>query len=145
MKEILFSAESSLTGLALRLTLGIIMLPHGAQKLFGLFGGYGYKETMKYFTDNMRLPWIISIAVILIEFFGSVGLILGFGSRIWAALFVLIMFGAIITTNYSNGFFMNWFGTQKGEGFEYHLLVVGACIAIIITGSGKYSIDQLIN
>lgn len=144
MKQILFGSENLWVGLILRLSLGFIMLPHGMQKLFGAFGGFGYKATMNFFTESMKLPWIISLAVILIEFFGSVGLVVGFASRIWAAGFIIIMTGAILTTNAKFGLFMNWFGNQEGEGFEYHLLVIGMCIALLIAGSGNYSIDQLI-
>lgn len=144
MKQILFGTENLWVGLILRLSLGFIMLPHGMQKLFGAFGGFGYKATMNFFTESMKLPWIISLAVILIEFFGSVGLVVGFASRIWAAGFIIIMTGAILTTNAKFGLFMNWFGNQEGEGFEYHLLVIGMCIALFIAGSGNYSIDQLI-
>lgn len=145
MKQFHFFTDHNLTGLVLRLTLGFIMLPHGAQKLFGLFGGYGFKATMSFFTETMKLPWIIAFLVIVIEFFCSVGLIAGFSSRSCAALICIIMIGAIVTTNFSNGFFMNWFGNQNGEGFEYHLLIIGICIALIVTGSGGYSIDGLIS
>jgi len=143
MQQFLCSTDGSFTGLVLRLTVGLIMLPHGAQKAVGLFGGYGFKATMKFFTENLQLPWIVSVLIILVEFIGAIGLISGFGSKIWAALFIMIMIGAIVTTNYANGFFMNWFGNQKGEGYEYHLLVIGLCTALLITGSGKYSIDWL--
>lgn len=143
MQQLLFSTDNSLTGLILRLTLGLIMLPHGAQKIFGVFGGYGFKATMKFFTESMQLPWIIGLLVILIEFIGAIGLMLGLGSKIWAALFIILMFGAIVTTNYVNGFFMNWFGNQNGEGVEYHLLVIGLCMALLLTGSGKFALDQV--
>ena len=145
MKQFLFFTDHSTVGLILRLTLGFIMLPHGAQKLFGLFGGFGFKATMNFFTDTMKLPWAIAFSIIAIEFFCSVALIAGFTSRLCAALFFVVMLGAIVTTNFSNGFFMNWFGAQKGEGFEYHLLVMGICAAVMITGSGKYSIDGIVN
>jgi putative oxidoreductase len=144
MLQLLFSTDNTLAGLILRLTIGLIMLPHGAQKMLGLFGGYGLKATMRYFTETMQLPWFISLLVILIEFIGAIGLLLGFGSKIWAVLFIIVMIGAIVTTNYSNGFFMNWFGNQKGEGFEYHILVIGLCIALVVTGSGKLALDNLL-
>jgi putative oxidoreductase len=124
--------------------LGVVMLPHGAQKLFGWFGGYGFSATMDFFTKSLKLPWLISVLVILIELFGSVALLLGFASRAWALGLMIIMLGAVYTTNVKNGFFMNWFGNQSGEGYEYHLLVISICIAIILTGSGKYSLDGLI-
>ncbi|MBS1637789.1 MAG: DoxX family protein [Bacteroidetes bacterium] len=145
MKQLFFFSDNSWTGLILRLILGTVMLPHGMQKLFGLFGGYGFKGTMSYFTDTMKLPWVIALLIIFIEFFCSIAFIIGFSSRICALLFIIIMIGAIITTNYKFGFFMNWFGAQKGEGFEYHLLVIGICVALLLTGSGKYSLDSLIS
>ena len=82
--------------------------------------------------------------VILTELFGSICLIAGFASRLFVFLFLAIMTGAIITTNFKNGLFMNWTGSQNGEGFEYHLLVIGICIGLLFTGSGKYSADGLI-
>jgi putative oxidoreductase len=144
MKHLLFSTTHDWTGFILRVLLGAIMLPHGAQKLFGWFGGYGFAPTMKFFTDSMKIPWVIAFLVIVIESFGAAALIAGFASRLWALGFLVIMLGAIITTNFKNGFFMNWFGTQTGEGYEYHLLVIGICLAIILMGSGRYSVDNII-
>src|SRR5262249_21726412 len=132
------------TGLILRLTLGFIMIPHGAQNLFGAFGGFGYKATLSYFTDTMKCPEIIAATIILLAFCCSIFLVLGFTTRVSAILFICIMFGAIMTTNSSNGLFMNWQGNQRGEGFEYHLLVIGICIALLYTGSGKLSMDNVI-
>lgn len=143
MMQLLFGTHYDWVGLILRITVGGIMLPHGAQKLFGWFGGYGFSATMNFFTQSMKLPWIISIAIILIELFGAIGLIIGFASRIWALGLMAIMIGAICTTNMKNGFFMNWFGNQSGEGYEYHLLVIGICVAILFVGGGKYSVDSL--
>lgn len=54
------------------------------------------------------------------------------------------MIGAVVTSHLQNGFFMNWFGNQKGEGFEYHLLVIGLSLAVVVVGSGKYSLDKLL-
>lgn len=144
MKQLLFSTQSDWAGFILRVTVGVIMFPHGAQKLLGLFGGYGYNATMSFFTETMKLPAFISFLVIMIEFFGAIGLIAGLASKLWALLLIFIMAGAIVTTNYKNGFFMNWFQNQTGEGYEYHLLVVGLCIALLITGSGKFSLDKWI-
>lgn len=144
MKNKIFSTGNDWSGLITRLTVGIILLPHGAQKLFGIFGGYGFSGTMGYFTDALHLPWIVGFLVIFLEFFGSVALIAGFASRIWAGAILVLMVGIILTSHLDNGFFMNWFGNQKGEGFEFHLLVIGLCAAIIVTGSGPTSIDRLI-
>ncbi|MBL0742409.1 DoxX family protein [Chryseolinea lacunae] len=142
MKQLLFNTQNDWIGPALRFTLGFIMLPHGAQKLFGMFGGYGYPGTMTFFTETLKLPALISFLVIVIEFFGALALIAGFASRMWALLFVAIMAGAIVTTNYKHGFFMNWFQNQQGEGYEYHLLVIGLCVALLAAGSGKFSVDR---
>lgn len=144
MKDLLFASQDQWIGFILRLTLGIIMLPHGAQKMLGMFGGFGFNATVSYFTETMKLPWLISVLVVCIEFFGAVFLVAGFGTKVWSLGFIAVMIGAIATTNYVHGFFMNWFGTQQGEGFEYHLLVIGICIALMFTGGGRYSVDQLI-
>jgi putative oxidoreductase len=141
MKKLIFKTNNDWAGLITRLTIGIILLPHGAQKLLGLFGGYGFTGTMGFFTGTMHLPWIIAFTVIMIEFFGSILLIVGFASRIWSALTIILMLGIIFTSHIANGFFMNWYGTQPGEGYEYHLLLIGLSIATLINGSGKYSVD----
>ena len=128
-----------------RVILGCVMLPHGAQKLFGWFGGFGFTNTMTYFTQTAGLPWIIAFLIIMGESLGSLGLIVGFFTRLSALGLICIMVGAIITVHIPNGFFMNWFGKQAGEGFEYHLLVIGMSIPLLINGGGKYSMDLLIN
>lgn len=145
MRPILFTSLYDLTSLVLRLTLAIAMFPHGAQKLLGSFGGYGYKPTMKFFMETMKLPWLISFLVILIEFLGPIGLAVGLGTQLWSICFFLIMIAAIFTTHHSNGFFMNWFNTQQGEGYEYHLIVMGLCIALFLLGGGRWSLDQVIS
>ena len=128
-----------------RVILGCVMLPHGAQKLFGWFGGFGFTNTMAYFTQTAGLPWIIAFLIVMGESLGSLGLILGFFTRLSALGLICIMVGAIITVHIPNGFFMNWFGKQAGEGFEYHLLVIGMSIPLLISGGGKYSVDALIH
>jgi len=128
-----------------RIILGCVMLPHGAQKLFGWFGGFGFTNTMTYFTQTAGLPWIIAFLIIMGESLGSLGLVVGFFTRLSALGLICIMVGAIITVHIPNGFFMNWFGKQAGEGFEYHLLVIGMSIPLLINGGGKYSVDVLIH
>ena len=144
MKNKIFSTNNDLTGLIIRLTLGLILFPHGAQKMLGMFGGYGFSGTMNFFTGTLHLPWIIGFLVIIIEFVGALSLIAGFASRIWSALTIILFIGIIFTSHLDNGFFMNWFGNQKGEGYEYHLLVIGLSLATLVNGSGKYSADKLI-
>ena len=127
-----------------RIMLGCVIFPHGAQKLLGLFGGFGFTDTMTYFTQTAGLPWVIAFLIIMGESFGALGLIAGFCTRLSAFGLICIMVGAIIMVHSPNGFFMNWFGKQAGEGFEYHLLVIGTSIPLLISGGGKYSIDGLI-
>lgn len=134
-------SSNHVAALLLRLTAGLVMLPHGAQLLLGWFGGYGYAGTMEYFITSEGLPWIVGFLVIMIQFFGSLMLVFGFFTRLNALGMFCIVFGMIFShTDY--GFFMNWFGQQKGEGFEFHLLLLGICAASMILGSGKYSLDQ---
>ncbi len=128
-----------------RLILGLVIFPHGAQKLLGLFGGYGYSATMESLTTQMNLPSIVAFSVIMIEFFGSISLILGFFSRFWSTALICMFTGIIITTQLEHGFFMNWFGNQAGEGYEYSLLIIGLALTIVVNGSGKWSIDGLIS
>lgn len=144
MKKI-FNTNNDLTGLIIRLTLGIVLLPHGAQKMLGLFGGYGFSATMDFFTQSLHLPWLIAFLVIIIEFIGAIALLVGFASRIWSSIIIILMVGIIWTSHIDNGFFMNWFGNQKGEGYEYHLLMIGLALALTINGSGRFSIDQKIS
>jgi putative oxidoreductase len=144
MKQ-LFKTHNDWTGLVTRLSIGLILFPHGAQKMLGLFGGQGFSGTVQGFTEGMHLPWIIAFLVIIIEFFGSISLILGFAGRFWAFCVVVLMLGIVFTVHIHNGFFMNWHGDKKGEGFEYHLLMIGLALATMINGSGKFAIDGAIN
>jgi len=136
--------DSDYAALVMRLALGIVMFPHGAQKVLGWFGGYGFMGTMGFFTDTVGLPWIFALLVILAEFLGSIGLIVGAVTRLAAFGIGSVMAGAILLVHLPNGFFMNWAGTQAGEGFEYHLLALGLAVALMIRGGGALSIDRLI-
>jgi putative oxidoreductase len=136
-----FKTDESTALLIMRVVLGIVLFAHGAQKLFGWFGGQGFDGTMNVFTQKMGLPWLVACLVIIAESFGSLALIAGFLTRFTAASFMFIMLGAIATVHWPNGFFMNWFGQQQGEGFEYHLLVLGMSAGLLIAGAGKWAVD----
>lgn len=127
-----------------RLALGAVMLPHGAQKLLGWFGGYGFTGTMGFLTRDAGLPWIVALTVILAESLGSLALLLGLFGRAGALGISAVMIGAVATVHAPNGFFMNWFGNQKGEGFEYHLLALGLAAVVLVRGSGAFSLDRRI-
>jgi putative oxidoreductase len=140
----LFETDEAWTGLILRVMLGVVMFPHGAQKLLGWYGGFGFAGTLGHFTEQMHLPWLVALLVIIGESFGSLGLLIGLLTRFTAASMALIMVGAIGLVHWPNGFFMNWSGKQAGEGYEYHLLVIAICAALVITGAGKWSVDSVI-
>jgi putative oxidoreductase len=140
----LFKTDEAWSSLVLRLTLGLVIFPHGAQKLLGWYGGFGFDGTMGFFTNTMGLPWIIGFLVIIGEFFGSLGLLAGFLTRFTAASLIIIMLGAVMMSHLPHGFFMNWSGQQQGEGFEYHLLVIGISAALLIVGGGKWSVDRIV-
>ncbi len=124
----------------LRLVVGVLFFAHGAQKMLGWFGGYGFTGTMHSFTQG-GMPAPLAFLVICGEFFGGLGLIVGLLSRIAAFGITCIMLGAIFTVHLRNGLFMNWTGLQKGEGFEYHLLVLAITTVLMLRGSGAASID----
>ncbi len=127
-----------------RAMLGIVMIPHGAQKLLGLFGGAGFNASMGYFTST-GIPAPVAFLVIMAESLGALALVLGFFGRFMAFGIGLDMLGAILIVHLPHGFFMNWYGAQAGEGFEYHLLAIALSLVIIIGGSGKLSVDRLLH
>ncbi len=147
MKKLLnkiLSTDGGYSSLFLRLALGLMILPHGLQKTFGLFGGHGFTGTMSFFTETMHIPYIFALLAIIAEFAGGIGLILGFCTRLSALGVGITMIVAAIQNSH-NGWFMNWFGQQKGEGLEFFVLAVGISIALLIQGAGKISIDRYLS
>ena len=141
MLQKLFNTKDDSTLAIIRLVLGGVMLAHGAQKMLGWFGGYGFTGTMGFFENQMHLPAALAFLAIAAEFFGGIGLILGLLGRVAAFGITVNMLVAIMTVHLPNGLFMNWSGQQKGEGFEYHLLVLAITTAILLKGSGAWSVD----
>jgi putative oxidoreductase len=145
MIRALFATGDRLGPLVLRLFLGVVFFPHGAQKVLGWFGGYGFSGTMQMFTEKMHLPAFLAFLAIAAEFAGSLGLITGFLTRIAAFGICVNMLVAAVLVHSPNGFFMNWSNnSQKSEGYEFHLLAIGIAIALIIQGGGLLSIDRYI-
>jgi putative oxidoreductase len=144
MIQKLFAADDSAATAILRVTLGVVFFAHGAQKLLGWFGGYGLTGALGFFTKTMHIPLPLAYLAIAAEFFGGIGLIAGFLTRVAALGIATNMIVAIATVHAANGFFMNWTGTQHGEGFEYHLLVLAMTAFLIIRGAGAFSVDQAI-
>lgn len=142
--QLLVKTNHNLAPLIARLTLGIVMFPHGAQKMLGWFGGHGFSGAMDHFTGTMHIPAVFAFLAILAEFAGSLGLIVGLFSRVAAFGIAANMVVAILMVHDANGFFMNWSGKQPGEGFEYHLLAIGLALIVMIYGGGKASLDAVI-
>jgi putative oxidoreductase len=138
----LVETNGGVVPLILRLTLAVVMFPHGAQKTFGWFGGQGFRGTMAFFTKSGFPPALAFVAV-MAEFLGPLGLAVGLLTRVAALGIAAVMLVAIMVHK-QHGFFMNWFATQPGEGVEYHLLALGLALALIVSGAGAWSIDALI-
>ena len=120
-----------------RIIVGVVFIAHGSQKFFGAFGGPGLSGFV-----HMLGP--IGYLVAIGEFFGGLGLVLGFLSRFSAASIIVIMIGAIAMVHGKFGFFMNWMGQQGGEGFEYHLLAIAVLSSILIAGPGRFAIGRFL-
>lgn len=143
MKQLVLGTNNSTAPLFLRAFLALVLFPHGAQKLLGWFGGFGFDGTMHYFTHTVGLPSILGFLVIIIEFFGPIALIMGFATRIWSIAIAIVMTGIILTT-FTDYFFMNWFGDHKTEGMEFFLLTIGMSIGLVVSGAGWFSIDAFL-
>lgn len=139
----LFQTHPEITPLLLRVTLAAVFFPHGAQKVLGWFGGHGFAGTMGFFTGQMHIPTPFAFLAIAAEFAGSLALIAGLLTRVSAFGIAATMAVAVATVHWQHGFFMNWSGAQKGEGFEFHLLAIAIALALVIKGGGKWALDAL--
>ena len=144
MLKNLYYTNDNIAGLIARVVLGIVILPHGLQKTLGMFGGSGFTNTVDFFVST-GMPSIVAVLVIAGESLGAISLIVGFLARFSAAAITLIMLGAIFMVHGNHGFFMNWFGANEGEGFEYHILAIGLGLIVIVVGAGKASIDRMLS
>jgi putative oxidoreductase len=144
LKKIVNTDASNWVLTVLRVTAGIVMFPHGAQKVLGWFGGGGFTGTMGFFTEQLGIPAFFAFLAIAAEFAGSLGLITGLLTRVAAFGVAVTMLVAAAMVHLNHGFFMNWMGSQSGEGFEYHILILGLLIPIIVKGAGAWSIDSRI-
>jgi putative oxidoreductase len=127
-----------------RIGLGAVFFAHGAQKMLGWFGGSGFSDTIGEFA-KFRMPTAVALFAIFVEFFGSLSLLFGLLSRVAALAIIIEMIGAVVTVHIHNGFFMNWKGQQKGEGFEYHVIALALAFLILVQGAGAVSIDQVVS
>jgi len=141
----LISTSNDYTLTLVRLVLGVVFFAHGAQKMLGWFGGYGFHGTMGFFTQMMHIPAPLAFLAICAEFFGGLGLIVGLLGRVAAFGILMNMLVAVFTVHIHYGFFANWSGQQKGEGIEYHLLAIALLLVVMIKGSGALSIDRALS
>lgn len=137
IKEIIFNTTDTLAFLPIRLGVGIVMAGHGAQKLFGWFGGHGLQGTGQFFAENLGLKPGLLMAALAggTEFFGGLLLIVGLFTRIAGASLAGTMLVAILTAH-SSAFFLT------NNGMEYALTLLLASLTLAIGGAGKFSIDQ---
>jgi putative oxidoreductase len=140
----LINTDDDYATMVIRVMLGVVFFPHGMQKLIGWFGGYGFAGSMGFFTDNLHIPALFAFLAIMAEGLGSLGLITGLLTRVAAFGIGVNMIVAVYMLHWQHGFFMNWFGQQKGEGFEYHLLVIAMAVVLIIKGGGALSVDRML-
>ena len=138
----LTATDNATSTTILRVMLGIVFFAHGAQKMLGWFGGYGFTGTMGFFTGMLHIPAFFAFLAIAAEFFGGLGLILGLLTRVAAFGIAVNMLVAVAMVHSQFGFFANWSGTQKGEGYEYHLLALAMCAFLMIKGGGAFSVDR---
>ncbi len=128
-----------------RIVLGVIFFGHGAQKTLGWYGGQGLASSIRTFSEHLHLPSILAFLVIAGEFFSGIGLIVGLFSRIAALVIVLTMIGAIAMVHFRFGLFLDWFGSRKGHGIEYHLLVIALGLVVVVKGAGAFSLDGFVH
>lgn len=135
----------SLALFILRVTLGGVLFAHGAQKMLGWFGGRGFGGAMDYFHKTLGMPRLLGWVAILVEFFGSIALMLGLFTRLAALGLSIMMFVATFRVNWKAGFFMNWGNVpNRAEGYEFTLALALCLLALALVGGGQYSLDVLI-
>lgn len=143
MFKTLLVTDNSPAQLFIRVALGVVMFPHGAQKVLGWFGGAGIAKTLQAFAGMGFPAWSVVILMV-VESLGALLLVAGFLTRLWAVGIGTAMTICMFMHHVQHGFFMNWFGKQQGEGYEFHLLVIGICLALLIKGGGALSLDRAV-
>jgi len=142
--EMLFATSPSWGITVVRVILGVIFFAHGAQKVFGWFGGYGLKGSTGYFV-SIGLPLPVAYAACFLELLGGIGLVLGLCTRLAALAIIAMMAGAIAKVHWPHGFFINWeLAPGKGHGFEANLAFIAMAAACVIAGGGASSLDAVL-
>jgi putative oxidoreductase len=144
--DMIFGSYPSWSLLIVRVVLGIIFFAHGAQKVFGWFGGPGLRGTIGYFKQSLGIPAGATVLAAFTECFGGLAVLVGFLERPAALGLIAVMLVAVATVHWKNGFFLNWSNTPgKGHGFEFNLALIGMALAVLVGGAGRFSVDRLIN
>ena len=144
--DMIFGTFPSWSLLIVRVVLGVIFFAHGAQKVFGWFGGNGLKGTIGYFKQALGIPAGATVIAALIECFGGLAVLVGVLARPAALGLIVVMLVAISTVHWKNGFFLNWANAPgKGHGYEMNLALIGMALAVVVGGAGRFSVDRLIN
>ena len=142
--EMLVATSPSWAIKVIRVALGVVFFAHGAQKVFGWFGGYGLKGTTGYFV-SIGLPLPVAYAACFLELLGGIGLLLGLFTRLAALAIIAMMAGAIAKVHWPHGFFINWeLAPGKGHGLEANLAFIAMAVACVIAGGGALSLDALL-
>jgi len=141
--DLLLATYPSLSMLVVRLGAGIVFFAHGAQKVFGWFGGPGLKATIHTFQQHLKIPPGATVLAALIECFGGLALIVGLLVRPAALGLLVVMLVAVAKVHGKNGFFLNMSGTPgKGHGIEFNFALIMMLLAILLAGAGELSIDR---
>ncbi len=143
--EAVLGTYSSWSLLIVRVVLGVIMFAHGAQKVFGWFGGPGLKGTIGFFQEALKVPPALAVLAALTECFGGLAVLVGLLARPAALGLAVVMLVAAAKVHWANGFFMNWSLEQgKGHGIEMNLAIIGMALAVLVGGGGALSFDRII-
>ena len=133
------TTDTGTSQLALRIPVGIVFIAHGAQKLFGAFGGYGLEGTGQWMASiGLNPGYLMALLAGSAEFFGGIALILGLLVRPAAVVLAFTMLVAIFAVHIGNGLFMS------NDGYEFGLVLLAASVSLAISGAGRASIDRII-
>ena len=133
----ILATDNGAGALALRVPVGVIFAAHGAQKLFGWFGGYGLEGTGQFFGSIGLTPgYLMALLAGLVEFFGGLALVFGVLVRPAAAALAFAMLIAVFAVHWSKGFF------ASNGGYEYALALLAASVALLLSGAGRFSVDR---
>ena len=144
LMDLVFGTYPSWSRLVVRLILGVIFFAHGAQKVFGWFGGRGLSQTIAGFRQ-MNIPAAATVTAACIECFGGLAMIVGLLARPVALALIAVMLVAIKKVHARHGFFLNWSLTPaQGHGYEFNLALIAMALSTLIGGAGVLSIDELI-